>query len=318
MLVVRVTGKQMITERICLLELSGVNVASLPPFTAGSHIDIHLPGELVRQYSLCGTPASSFYSIAVQLEVDSRGGSAAVHRLEVGAELRISEPRNQFPLASGADHTILIAGGIGVTPILSMAEELASRGSSFEFHYCVRTRQNVAFSERLASPAIRDNVKIYVTNAPDDSAMRLHVAALFRGRAGNTHAYACGPARLIDDARKAALDAGWPGSRFHAELFAAPEQIGETPDTPFSIVLARSGRTVQIPAHRSAADVLLDHGVDLQVSCGQGICGACLTRVVEGIPDHRDFYLTKEEHALNDNFTPCCSRAKSATLVVDL
>jgi vanillate O-demethylase ferredoxin subunit len=288
----------------------------LPPFTAGAHVDVHLPGGLVRQYSLCSDPdVGGDYEIAVLREPTSRGGSAAMHALAPGARLRIGPPRNLFPLTEDATRTLLFAGGIGITPILAMASRLHCLGAAFELHYCARNESRAAFIARLRAAPFASRVRLHVDDGPP--AQRLNAAALLANSALGTHLYVCGPGGFMEHVLTTARAAGWTEARLHREYFGAPV-VSADGGAPFELEIASSGDVLTVPAGRSALQVLHEHGFDIPASCEQGICGTCLVGVRSGIPDHRDCYLTDEEHAANTLFTPCCSRAHSARLLVDL
>jgi vanillate O-demethylase ferredoxin subunit len=290
----------------------------LPPFTAGAHVDVELEPGLVRQYSLCNDPRRrDNYQIAVLREAASRGGSAAlIDKVETGQTLKVSEPRNHFALEPSARRTVLIAGGIGVTPILCMAERLAHTGASFELHYAARSPDRAAFLDRIRTSAFAGRTKVYFSEGPD--AARLDLEAALSGPIPGAHLYVCGPARLIEATFAAAKAKGWPSSRVHREFFAPPEGQDQGPAEAFEIEIASSGQVLTVPADKTATQVLAEHGIEVATSCEQGVCGTCVTRVLEGAPDHRDFFLTAEEQAANDQITLCCSRAKTPRLVLDL
>ncbi len=312
---VRVVRKQVEAEGICSFELADPHGAPLPPFSAGSHIDVHIPGGFTRQYSLCNHPAERHrYVIAVLHDAQSRGGSRAMHEaVEEGCALEISAPRNHFPLKPEASRHLLLAGGIGVTPVLCMAETLASKGQAFAMHYCARSRGRAAFVEHLGCAPYADRVQFHFDD--EDAGQRLDIQALLGAAGADVHLYVCGPKGFMDAVLEAARRLGWAEDRLHYEFFAASvDTAGES----FEEKLASSGKTVVVPAEQTVAEALANAGVDVPVSCGQGICGTCLVRVLEGEPDHRDLYLSPEEQARNDRFTPCCSRARSRTMVLDL
>jgi vanillate O-demethylase ferredoxin subunit len=313
MLKVRVVTKQVIATDICALELVSTDGGPLPAFTAGSHIDVHLPGGLVRQYSLCNSPAErNRYRVGVLRDPASRGGSNAVHALNEGDEIEISEPRNHFELAREQDHAVLVAGGIGVTPLLCMAERLLATNEQFAFHYCAKSLDRIAFKERLNTPEMASHVKLHVD---DDQASHFDPTRALPDAAPGTHLYVCGPAGFIDWILQAANAKGWAEGNVHREYFTAAETT--TQNVAFQIKLASSGQIVDVRADQSAAEALMEQDVFIPMSCEQGVCGTCVTRVLEGTPEHRDVYMTDAEHAANDQFTPCCSRAKSL-LVLDL
>ncbi|GAA5235586.1 oxidoreductase [Verticiella sediminum] len=301
---------------ICTFELGSPDGKPLPAFSAGAHIDVHLGEDLVRQYSLCNHPdASGRYVIGVLLDPASRGGSRAMHALKEGDILEISEPRNHFPLHGSAEHSILLAGGIGITPILCMAERLANIGASFEMHYCTRSPERTAFRERLAADDFQACCRVYHDSRPE--AGKLDLAAVLGAPAPGKHLYVCGPGGFIDAVLSAGRAAGWAEDNLHREYFANVVQA-EAGDGPFQVKIASSGQVIDIAADQSITDALAAAGVDIPVSCEQGVCGTCLTNVLEGVPDHRDLYLTDEEREANDQMLPCCSRAKSSMLVLDL
>ena len=291
----------------------------LPPFTAGAHIDVETAPGVVRQYSLCNAPhRRDLYQIAVLREPVSRGGSTAmIDQVEVGQDIRVSEPRNHFELDPSARHSVLIAGGIGVTPILCMAERLSNIGEPFELHYAARARDSAAFLERIAAAPFADKAQLHFSDGPQ--ARRLDIDAVLADPKPGAHLYVCGPGRLIEAVLKAAKAQGWPDARVHREFFAPLVSAADQADPEaFEVKLASSGQTFAVPADKSIVQVLADQGVEVPVSCEQGVCGTCLTRVLEGEPDHRDSFLTQDEQALNDQMTLCCSRARSALLVLDL
>jgi len=314
---VRVARKSVEAQDICTFELVAVDGRPLPAFAAGSHVDVQVPGGLTRQYSLCNDPTESHrYLIGVLRDPASRGGSAAMHeRLAEGDTLTISAPKNHFPLAHDAKRHLLLAGGIGITPILCMAERLAITGADFELHYCTRSRERTAFHGRIAASAFAQRVHFHF----DDGAtvQKLDIAALLETPQAGTHLYVCGPKGFMDAVLGSARASGWPEAQLHYEFFGA-DVAPLAGDGAFEVMLASSGRVVVVPKDRSVVQALAAAGIEVQTSCEQGVCGTCLTRVLEGEPEHRDMYLTPEEQAANELFTPCCSRAKSARLVLDL
>lgn len=303
---------------ICSYELARADRSPLPAFSAGAHIDVHIPGDagLVRQYSLCNAPHEQHrYQIGVLDDPASRGGSATIHRLlQAGMNLRISEPRNLFELAPEARRSLLFAGGIGITPILCMAEHLAASGANFELHYCVRAHDRAAFINRLQASTFAERVFVH---ADEEPASVLQAAALLAGPQPDMHLYVCGPGGFMQHVLDSARAQGWSEANLHREYFAAAP-VDTRADGSFSVKVNSTGQVFEIPKDQSVIQVLELHGIELPVSCEQGVCGTCLTGVLEGIPEHRDMYLTEEEQALNDQFTPCCSRAKTPLLVLDI
>jgi vanillate O-demethylase ferredoxin subunit len=316
---VQLIRKTEVARDVVSFEFVAPDGAALPAFSAGAHIDVTPADGLVRQYSLCNDPRETHrYVLGVLREPASRGGSTAMHALREGALLEISEPRNHFPLAPGAEHSILLAGGIGVTPILCMAERLAHTGASFETHYCTREPERAAFRERFEAPHLKPHSRLYFDTAP--ASERLDLARVLAAPAADTHVYVCGPAGFIDFVLDTARGLGWRSENVHREYFGAPaaNAAAHDSDGPFQVKLASSGRIVEVGATQTIVAALETAGIALATSCEQGVCGTCLTRVLAGEPDHRDVYLTDEERAANDQLLPCCSRSKSPVLVLDL
>jgi vanillate monooxygenase ferredoxin subunit len=315
-LVVRVVRKVREAEDIASFELASIGGAPLPAFSAGSHIDVQVPGGLTRQYSLCNDSGEQHrYRIAVLRDPASRGGSAGMHdSVHEGDVIHISEPRNHFPLHH-ATRSLLFAGGIGVTPLLCMAQRLATIDADFTLHYCTRSPERTAFLQEIAASAFADRVQFHFDSGPPPQ--KLDLPAVIAQPDAGTQLYVCGPAGFIDYVVSTAKAKGWPGDQIHLEYFGAAPQ-DTTGDTAFEVKIASIGKTYPVPAGQSVVQALQSHGIEILTSCEQGVCGTCITRVLDGEPDHRDMYFTEEEHAKNDQFTPCCSRARSKTLVLDL
>jgi vanillate O-demethylase ferredoxin subunit len=315
MLEVRVSCTRPVADDIRMLDFVPTLGGALPAFSAGAHIDVYLPGGLVRQYSLCNGPNDqTAYRIGVLLEPNSRGGSKAIHALQEGARLQIDAPRNLFELNPQAGYSVLLAGGIGITPLLSMAAHLAATGRPFEFHYFVRSRSRAAFLEQLESAGMAPHFQLHA----DDEQLGFNCsAALKRTYADDTHVYVCGPAGFIDAMLSSATAAGYEPRQLHREYFAPVDDL-KTESQPFSLELARSGRTIVVGAAETTAKALARCGVNVPLSCEQGVCGTCLTKVLAGTPLHRDVFLSDAERERNDCFTPCCSRSRTPILVVDL
>jgi vanillate O-demethylase ferredoxin subunit len=319
-ILVTVAKKIREAEDICSFELVGQGGAPLPPFSAGAHIDVRVNDSITRQYSLCNSPSERHrYVIGVLKDPNSRGGSTAMHEdVKEGDTLEISAPKNHFPLEV-APHTLLLAGGIGVTPILCIAERLAETGASFDMHYCTRGRERTAFYERIVGSPFAARVAFHFDDGAP--AQKLDLAAVLRGSPVGTHLYVCGPGGFIDHVKNTARELGWGAERVHFEYFgASPAMLagGLTDGAQFQVKIASTGACYTVPGGRTVVQVLHEAGLAVPVSCEQGVCGTCITRVLEGVPDHRDLYFTDEEHAANDQFTPCCSRAKTPVLVLDL
>lgn len=314
---VRVAGKTIEARDVCAFDLVHPDGLDLPAFTAGAHIDVHLPGGLIRQYSLCNSPIERHrYRIAVLKAPTSRGGSEAMHaQVQIGDILQIGEPRNLFALSREASPPLLFAGGIGITPILAMAQHLTSSGEAFSLHYCARSPDRAAFLQTLAASEWSGTVATYF----DDGAaeQKLDAAAILVKAAPQAHLYVCGPTGFMDHILQTARSLGWAETRLHREYFTAAP-VDHAADDAFSVKIASSGLILEIPANKTALETLIDNGFDIPMSCEQGICGTCLTGVLDGLPDHRDQFQTEEEQARNDQFTPCCSRARTPILVLDL
>ena len=246
MTTVRVASKTLEAVDICSFELVEAGGKPLPAFSAGSHIDVTVPGGPVRQYSLCNDPAEGHrYQIAVLRDPATRGGSAGMHdRVQVGDLLTISEPKNHFPLAHEARKSLLLAGGIGVTPILCMAERLAITGGEFEMHYCTRSRERTAFHERIARSRFASRVRFHFDDGP--AAQKLDIATCLATPEAGTHLYVCGPKGFMDAVLGTARACGWPESQLHYEFFAA-EVVHAPTDASFEVQIASSGRIVVVP-----------------------------------------------------------------------
>ncbi len=316
---VRVARKAAEAQDICSLELHALAGAALPAFSAGSHIDVHLPNGKVRQYSLCNDPANAaHYRIAVLREPQSRGGSQAVHELlKEGDEITISAPRNHFELAKTAGRHKLFAGGIGITPILSMAQHLQQAGEDFELHYAARTAGRMAFVEQIQSSPFANRVHLHVDDGA--AAQKLDLAAELAAPDDQTHLYVCGPQGFMNAVLDTARAQGWAESQLHWEFFSAVENAApRTGDEAFEVQLASSGRIIVVPQDQSVTQALANAGVVIETSCEAGVCGTCVTRVLSGEIDHRDLFMTPDEQSAMNQFTPCCSRSKCERLVLDL
>jgi vanillate O-demethylase ferredoxin subunit len=311
-----VTAKWNEAANICAIELRPADSESFPRFTAGAHIDVVTPSGATRQYSLCNPPREKDrYEIGVLRAQDSRGGSESMHEsLSLGAVLEISLPRNHFPLHPGTHKSVLVAGGIGITPHLSMAEQLCDDGAQFELHYASKAGDNAAFRGRLLQERFRGRAFFYSSST---SAGRLQLDALFRAHSSSAHFYVCGPAGLIEGARAAAQAAGVAPDRLHHEHFAPPAGLPATAGC-FEIQLARSALRVTVSADESIVQALKRVGVHVETSCEQGVCGTCMTPLLDGVAEHLDHYLSDDEQRAGKFIIPCCSRSKTPRLVLDL
>ncbi len=310
---VRIARREDVATDIVALELVAPQGGELPPFEAGAHVDVVVEPGLMRQYSLCNDPRERHrYRLGVLRDPASRGGSEGVHRrFAEGQVIQIGRPRNNFPLATDDRPAVLLAGGIGLTPLMAMAHALQARGTPFVLHQCARSADRVAFAAELAASAFAGSVRVHLDDGPPAQRFSLDEALAD----SNAHLYVCGPEGFIDFVTAGAAARGWPAERVHVEHFKAEvPQVGAA----FTVVAARSGVTVEVPEGTSVAQALIAAGVDIPLSCEQGICGTCLVPVLQGTPDHRDEYQTDEEKAANTHMTPCCSRACSARLVLDV
>lgn len=316
LMTVQVACKTHEAQDVASFKLVRVGGGALPAFSPGAHIEVHLADQWVRSYSLCDDGANPVhYRIGVLRDAQSRGGSAHMHnQVTQGDLLRISAPKNHFPLVP-AHKTLLFAGGIGLTPILCMAEHLAQKGADFALHYCARSPARAAFLQRLQTAAFASQVHLYFDSEP--TAPRLNAMRLLATPEPATHLYVCGPAGFIGHITDAAHAQGWDTRHVHREHFAAPA-TAQGGNTAFDIEIASSAMRYTVPANRTVLEVLLANGIDVPASCEQGLCGTCSTKVISGLPEHRDTYFNAAEHARNDCFTPCCSRSRSPLLVLDL
>lgn len=325
-LTVRVARKRRLTDEITAFELVHPWGRTLPAYEAGAHIDVWLPGGFMRPYSLAraadlsahagGTAGCARYVIGVKREPASRGGSASLHeRVHEGDLLAIGTPRNTFPLHAVAHHHLLLAGGIGLTPLLAMAEQLDLGGRPFTLCVFARSRAHLPFAEALA--ALGSSVRLHLDEPAGgqggSTAQHLDIAALLRQPAPGTHLYLCGPAGFM----RAVLDAAahWAEAQVHLEYFAPPAEAagaGASTDEPFTLVVPGRGIEVPVAADQSAVDALHDLGIDVPTSCAQGVCGTCVVPLAQGAdsePEHRDHCLTATER--RSKVALCCSRARN-------
>ncbi len=295
-----------------LLTLESASQQPLPAFAPGAHIDVHLPVGSVRQYSLCSTAEAENYQICVRLDQASTGGSRWLHQaLNVGDRLTISAPRNHFPLPD-APRTLLFAAGIGLTPLLVMAEALAVKQANFQLHIYLKRHDELAFNDRLAQ--LGEHVIIHYSSEGDS--LRHQIPDDLK-RPENSALVACGPAGFMDHLQQLAQQYGWRPEQLHSERFKADNTLTTTGDS-FEVEIASSGARFTVGKTQSIAEVLEAAGIEIELSCEQGMCGACITGVVSGAPDHRDEVLSLKERAANDCIVLCCSRAHSPLLVLDL
>jgi vanillate O-demethylase ferredoxin subunit len=313
---VRVHSVTWQAEGIYSFELRDPTGAELPAFTAGSHIDLNLPSGLVRSYSLVNPQDERHrYVVAVQKDRSSRGGSTWVHdKLHTGDIITISAPRNNFPLAEDAPHSLLIAGGIGVTPLWCMMQRLGALGRSAELIYCARTPKDAAFQEAIAAIDGKAGAKVTFNFDGVPGGKMLDLKATVASLAPDAHIYCCGPLPMLEAFEEATKDL--PRERVHVEYFTAKD--APAAEGGYTVVLAKSGKSFQIQPGKTILETLLDAGLNVGSSCLEGVCGTCETKVLEGVPDHRDVVLTDSERKASKTMMICCSGSKTDKLVLDL
>jgi ferredoxin-NADP reductase len=309
----RLAARTPLADGVVALWLVPAGAAPLPPWTPGSHIDVRLPGGLVRQYSLCGAPAGLLgWRVAVLLEPGGRGGSALVHDvLAEGDELAVSLPRNHFEFHNARAY-LFIAAGIGITPILPMIAEAERLGHPWRLAYGGRSLATMAFLDELARYG--DKVTLW----PGDETGRMDLAALLAPVEPGTAVYCCGPASLLDDVAGRCDALGLPAGTLHVERFTPLDGASGNAGDGFEVEVASSGRVIAVDDGQSVLTALRAAGVDVLSSCEEGTCGTCETGVLSGVPDHRDTVLTPAEQAACDLMMVCVSRSKTPRLVLDL
>ncbi|HEY5211312.1 MAG TPA: PDR/VanB family oxidoreductase [Stellaceae bacterium] len=312
----RIAAKREEATGIYSYELVDPDGKELPPFEAGAHLDVKI-GDKIRQFSLSNAPSERHrYVLGVQRELAGRGGSAAFcDTVAEGDTVVIRGPHNLFPLATDAKETVLLAGGIGVTPILAMAERLHAVAAPFTFHYCTRSRARTAFYERVTAAEFAPQVQFHFDDGPEEQ--RPDLAAFLGAPDPGKHVYICGPGIMMDVAVDVAKKLGWDDAHLHLERFTGvAAKPGDA--TEFLVEIKKTGQLITIPKDKTVVEALRAVGIDIPVSCEQGVCATCLTNIVSGVPDHRDLILTKQEHESGKIFTPCVSRALSDILVIDV
>ncbi len=302
-------------ERTHSFELASPDGALLPPVQAGAHVDVNLPGGLMRSYSLAGDPQDrSHWVLGVLRELDGSGGSRAMHeRVRVGDLLTLGMPRNAFALAPGATHSILLGGGIGITPLKAMAHALSAQAASFELHHCARSPQHAAFAVELRATVPAGQLHHHFDGG--DPAQGLDIAALLAQPAPGTHLYYCGPAGFM----QACADASrhWPAGSVHFEHFKPPLSTEPAkPEGSFEVLLAKRGIRLQVQPEQTIVRAIELAGLRVPTSCLSGLCGSCKTEYLEGDVEHNDYILDDEERT--HCMTLCVSRARSPLLVLDL
>lgn len=285
----------------------------LPAYEPGAHVDLHLPNGLVRSYSLTvAKPEPGAYTFGIKRDPASRGGSRYIHdELRIGKTIKISSPRNNFPLKEDAPHTMLLAGGIGITPVWCMAQRLAQLKRSWTLYYGCRSRADAAFLDELQGMG---SASFHFDD--ENAGQVLDVAGIIATAPKDAHLYCCGPMPMLDAFEAATKE--WPREQIHVEYFAPKQEPAKAKKGGFTVELARSGQEFFIPEGRTILEVLLDEGVDVDYSCELGICGACEQRIIAGVPEHHDAILSEEEQAENKRVMICCAGCKTGRLVLDL
>ena len=311
---VTVSKRHVEAGNVVVLELSSANEKALPAIQAGAHIDLHLPNGLVRQYSLCQNPKQQgVFRLGILRDENSRGGSvSAFDDIQEGMQLQVSAPKNLFPLAD-AQHSVLVGGGIGITPLITMAYQLLEQDASFELHYCGASANSCAFVDEIRQGSLAPYTTFHFK--AEGASHREFFDQAIRDIELNSHIYTCGPNGFMDWIINLAQSRGFAADHVHKEYFQV--EI-ETSGDAFEVVAQQSGKVIQVAAEETILQALAREGIKIDLSCEQGVCGTCMCDVIEGEPDHRDVYFTDEEKASNEQILVCCSRSKSPRLVLDI
>ncbi len=313
---VRVAAITEVADKVKRFRFERVDGQPMPVFSGGSHVVVAMrDGSILRRnpYSLMSSPTdTSGYEISVLRVENSRGGSAFLHeKLEIGDALTISQPVNLFPFDHRGRKHIMMAGGIGITPFISMMDQMMLEDRSFELHYAVRTRSHGAYWKELQQRYGTHRVKIYC----DEEKLFIPVDSILGSQPLGTHLYVCGPAGMIKGVLGTATQLGWPGQNLHSEEFLAPP-----PGKPFRVVLQRSAKTIDVGTHQSILEAVEAAGVDAPYLCRGGACGQCETRVIscDGALEHNDHYLPAEDKQSGTKIMICVSRLNGRDIVLDL
>ncbi|WP_017388272.1 PDR/VanB family oxidoreductase [Acinetobacter calcoaceticus] len=299
---------------IAVMEFESATSATLPKVEAGAHIDVHLPNGMVRQYSLCQNPNDEGkFRLGILRDPDSRGGSvSAFDEIKDGMQIQVSEPKNLFPLLK-AKHSVLIGGGIGITPLITMAYQLAHEGGSFELHYCGASPENCAFVDEIKNGELAKYTTFHFKS--EGASHRAFFESAIKDIDLESHIYTCGPVGFMDWVINLATTHDFPEQQIHKEYFQVET---DTSGDSFEVVAERSGKIIMVEAGETILQALAKEGIEIEMSCEQGVCGTCMCDVIEGEPDHRDVYFTDEEKASNEQILVCCSRSKTPRLVLDI
>ena len=301
-------------ENVAVMEFESATSTALPQIEAGAHIDVHLPNGMVRQYSLCQNPSQQgIFRLGILRDPESRGGSvSAFDDLKEGMQLQVSEPKNLFPLVK-AKHSVLIGGGIGITPLVTMAYQLAQEGASFELHYCGASPERCAFVDEIKQGDLAAFTTFHFKS--EGASHRHFFESAIQDIDTESHIYTCGPNGFMDWVMNLAATQHFPDSQIHKEYFQVDVETG---GDAFEVVAQQSGKIILVDAEETILQALAREGIEIEMSCEQGVCGTCMCDVIEGEPDHRDVYFTDEEKASNEQILVCCSRSKSARFVLDI
>jgi len=310
---VQVTKAEKMTADVTLYELSSPDGGDLPEWQAGAHLDIVVAPEFLRQYSMSGDPADrSKYQIGVLREDHGRGGSLLMHRIfSVGRKVFVSKPINHFPLDETATRTFLMGGGIGITPMIAMAHRLHAIGADFELHYSAKSPDTAGYLKQLKSAPWRKRVHFHFSS----DGTRANLVEILKGYQVGWHVYTCGPDRYMRSVVEAAEKQGFPEEAQHLEYFSVPEDT-DWVNHPFTLRLSRSGREFAIPADKTATDILIENGIQVDVKCSDGLCGVCKCRLISGDVEHRDFVLSKKQR--QDAIILCQSRAADPGGIIEI
>lgn len=311
-LMLEITAIETIAEQCKMFTLAASDGAALPACTSGSHIGLHLPNGFERQYSLLNFgPSPHFYRFAVKRDVASRGGSSWLcDEASVGDRFTVEPPRNNFPLLEDEPVSVLIAGGIGITPIRAMLDRLIELGRESQLHFASRNRSEAPFADELVSlPGVH-------LHFDEEAGGLLDLRRILEEAPQGAHLYCCGPGPMLAAFEETARSVGIPAERVHVEYFT--QKYETATEGGFIVELARTGKELHIQQGQTILDAVRALGIDASASCEEGICGACETRVISGEPDHRDAILSEREREANKTMFICCSGSKSARLVLDL
>ncbi|KRI63574.1 PDR/VanB family oxidoreductase [Acinetobacter pittii] len=299
---------------IAVMEFESATSTTLPKVEAGAHIDVHLPNGMVRQYSLCQNPNDEGkFRLGILRDPESRGGSvSAFDEIKDGMQIQVSEPKNLFPLLK-AKHSVLIGGGIGITPLITMAYQLAHEGASFELHYCGASPEKCAFVDEIKNGELAKHTTFHFKS--EGASHRAFFESAIKDIDLESHIYTCGPVGFMDWVINLATTHDFPEQQIHKEYFQVETDIS---GDSFEVVAERSGKIIMVEAGETILQALAKEGIDIEMSCEQGVCGTCMCDVIEGEPDHRDVYFTDEEKASNEQILVCCSRSKTPRLVLDI